>query len=164
MISIYHLYDACGRSAFLRFFHLEEEKNSFVLICYYFGLFSMKLFFRFFEFFFFFLKVINHFYGNDIFFFFISVSVRGWCVIRFHHEILISNCLYKILIITSLLPTCFLSNLLPVAKIVSVLFINCSSLWFASAFMLGVKGFNEFIVTGWKVAKYGVFSGPYFSV
>ena len=69
MISIYHLYDACGRSAFLRFFHLEEEKNSFVLICYYFGLFSMKLFFRFFEFFFFFLKVINHFYGNDIFFF-----------------------------------------------------------------------------------------------
>ena len=28
----------------------------------------MELFFRFFEFFFFFLKVINHFYGNDIFF------------------------------------------------------------------------------------------------
>ena len=89
MICIYHLYDACGRSAFLSFFHLEMEKNSFVSICYYFELFSMKLrmFFRFFEFFFFVLKVIIHFYGNDIFFF-ISVSVRGWCVLRFHHEIL----------------------------------------------------------------------------
>ena len=73
MICIYHLYDSCGRSAFLRFFHLEVEKNSFVSICYYFGLFSRKLriFFRFFEFFFFFLKVIIHFYGNDIFFFYI---------------------------------------------------------------------------------------------